>query len=155
VLSTFNWILFETSALVFPLYWILRNPTGSRSHPNESSISWEVELCHYLVAVKARFICIFVCGFMLFYLSICYRLYAHKIYPRIVIPIGALFQSPHMRNLPKWPVLVILVPVRALSGANFLSVRELTENENNWQKMKISFSAIKKETHKFANWDPN
>ncbi len=66
------------------------------------------------------------------------------IYPRIVIPIGAFFQSPHMRNLPKWLILVILVTVRALSGTNFLSVRELTENKNNSQKMKISFSAIKK-----------
>ncbi len=42
------------------------------------------------------------------------------------------------------PVLVTLVPVRALSGTNFLSVRELTENKNNSQKMKISFFAIKK-----------
>ena len=32
---------------------------------------------------------------------ICYRLYAHKIRPRIVIPIGAFFSNPHMRNLQK------------------------------------------------------
>ena len=32
---------------------------------------------------------------------ICYRPYAHKIYPRIVIPIGAFFSNPHMRSWPK------------------------------------------------------
>ena len=49
-----------------------------------------------------------------------------------------------MRNLPKWPVLVTLVPVRALSETRFLSARESTEND-------FSFSALKKGTHKFAS----
>ncbi len=34
-----------------------------------------------------------------------------------------------MRNLPKWPILVNLATMRALSLSRFLSICELTENE--------------------------
>ena len=53
----------------------------------------------------------------------------HKIYLRILMPICAFFYPPHMHNIEKQPLLVILVPVRALSGTRFLSVRGLAENE--------------------------
>ena len=34
-------------------------------------------------------------------LYICYRLYAHNIFLRIVIPVCAFFYPPHMRNSPE------------------------------------------------------
>ena len=54
-----------------------------------------------------------------------------------------------MRNLKKWPVWVSLVPVRTLSVTHYLSVRKLAG-----QTVCILFCAVKKGTHKFANWDP-
>ena len=54
------------------------------------------------------------------FIYICYKPSAHKIFLRNVIPIWAFLYCPQMHNLPKWPIMVVLVPVRALLGTHFL-----------------------------------
>ena len=76
--------------------------------------------------------------------NICYRLNAHKICPRIVIPIGTFFWI-HICAISKndlfWSLWFLCTHCLGLVFFQFA----------NWQKKNFSFSALKKGTHKFAS----
>ena len=70
-------------------------------------------------------------------LCICYRLYAHKIFLHIVIPICAFFTLPICaiwKNDPCWSLWFLCVHCQGLIFFQFA----------NWQKMSISFCALKR-----------